>query len=123
VGHGSHVFGKNNSLVKKIVLLPPKLGVKSPHIFKQSPSNVTVVCRTDCLACQDKFFLKNPVDVKENNRHVHDFALQLSHLFWSWEGLDFSIGRIVAYLRVITVNPALVTSTTLDKEVALSHKV
>jgi hypothetical protein len=32
------------------------------------------------LACQDEFFLNNPLDVKENDEHA----------------LDFSIGKIVA---------------------------
>jgi hypothetical protein len=43
--------------------------------------NVTVVCGIDCLACQGKFFMDNPLDVKENEEHVLDFALHLSHLF------------------------------------------
>jgi hypothetical protein len=33
------------------------------------------------LACQDEFFVNNPLDVKENDEHAVDFALQLSHLF------------------------------------------
>jgi hypothetical protein len=37
VGHGGHVFGKKKSLVKKEVLLAPKLSVKSPHIFTLPP--------------------------------------------------------------------------------------
>jgi hypothetical protein len=30
---------------------------------------VTIVCRTDCLVCQEEFF-----DVKENDKHALDFA-------------------------------------------------
>jgi hypothetical protein len=41
-----------------------KFGAKSSHICTQSLQNVTVVCRTDCLACQDEFFVNNPLDVK-----------------------------------------------------------
>jgi hypothetical protein len=43
--------------------------MKSSHIFIQSLWNVTVACRIDCLACQDKFFVNNPLDVKENDKH------------------------------------------------------
>jgi hypothetical protein len=47
------------------------------------------------LAWQDELFLKNTLDVKENDEHALDFAL------------PFSLGGSV---RVITVNPALDTS-------------
>jgi hypothetical protein len=43
-----------------------------------------VVCRIDCLACQDEFFVKNLLDVKDNYDHTLEFALQLSRFF----GLD-----------------------------------
>jgi hypothetical protein len=35
------------------------------------------------LACQNKFFVNNPLDVKENDEHALDLALHLSHLFQS----------------------------------------
>jgi hypothetical protein len=31
---------------------------------------VTIVCGIDCLACQDEFFVKNTLDVKENDEHA-----------------------------------------------------
>jgi hypothetical protein len=40
---------------------------------------VTVVCRIDCLACQDEFFVNTPFDVKDNDEHALDLALHLSH--------------------------------------------
>jgi hypothetical protein len=58
--------------------LSPEIGVKSKHIFTQSPQNTAVVCGIDCLACQDKFFVNNPLDAKENDEHFLDFALYLS---------------------------------------------
>jgi hypothetical protein len=42
-----------------------------------------MLCGIDCWACQDEFFVHNPFDVKENDEHVLDFALNLSHLFQS----------------------------------------
>jgi hypothetical protein len=42
---------------------------------------MTVVCGIDCLACQDEFFINNPLDVKENDEHALDFALQLLRIF------------------------------------------
>jgi hypothetical protein len=104
VGGGRHscCFGVEGSLVTKKawdgascvvamqqpVLLSPKFEAKSSHIFTQSPWNVTVVCGTDCLACQDEFFVNNPLDVKENDGHALDFALHLFRLFRS-ASLDF----------------------------------
>jgi hypothetical protein len=43
-------------VMQQPVLLWPKFWAKSSHIFTQ--------CRIYCLACQDKLFLNNPVDVK-----------------------------------------------------------
>jgi hypothetical protein len=36
---------------------------------------VTVVCGIDCLACQDEFFVNNPLDVEESDEHALNFAL------------------------------------------------
>jgi hypothetical protein len=41
------------------------------------------VCGIDCLACQDKLFVNNPLDVKENYEHVFVSAFHLSLLFQS----------------------------------------
>jgi hypothetical protein len=63
------------------------LGRILPHIFTQSPQNVTIVCRIDCLPYQDEFFINNPLYVKENDEHAPDFPLQLSRFFhsrWVW---------------------------------------
>jgi hypothetical protein len=65
------------------LLLLPEFRAKSLHIFMHSPQNITVVCRIDCLDSQGEFFVKNPLDIKENE-HALDFALRLSHLFRSW---------------------------------------
>jgi hypothetical protein len=32
------------------------------------------------LACQEEFFVNNPLDAKENNEHALDFTLHLPHL-------------------------------------------
>jgi hypothetical protein len=49
---------------------------------------VTAICRIDCFACQDKFFVNNQsLWCKKNDEHALDFALHLSHLFglkWVW---------------------------------------
>jgi hypothetical protein len=52
--------------------------------FRAVTIKVTVVCRFDSLACQDKFFVNNPLDVKENGERALDFALHLSRLSRSW---------------------------------------
>jgi hypothetical protein len=73
VGWGRQ-FSVKNSLVKKksvrqcvvvmqqLVLLSPKFGAKFSHIFTVT----TKRCEIDCLACQDEFFMNNPLDVKGN---------------------------------------------------------
>jgi hypothetical protein len=58
--------------------LSPKFGAKSSHNFTKSPWNATTVCGIDSLAYQNKFFLNNPLDIKENYEHALDFALRLS---------------------------------------------
>jgi hypothetical protein len=76
MGGDSHVrFDKKKLRVEKGIMrlrcrdttdrfLSPKFGAKSSHI---SPRNVTAVCGIDCLACQDEFFVNNPLGVKEPN--------------------------------------------------------
>jgi hypothetical protein len=51
--------------------------------FHSVAIKVTVVCGIDCLACQDEFFVNNPLDAEENDEHALNFALHLSRLFWS----------------------------------------
>jgi hypothetical protein len=69
-------------VMQQPVILLPTFGSKSSQIFTQSQSNVIVVCLIDWLACQDEFSVNNPHDV-EIYEHSLDFALHLSHLFWS----------------------------------------
>jgi hypothetical protein len=63
-----------------------------------------VVCRFNSFVCQDKFFVNNPIDVKENDKHTLD------------SGLHFPLGGLMLCLRVITVSPALVTSDNTVQE-------
>jgi hypothetical protein len=67
-------------VVQQPLLLWPKFGAKSLHNFTQSLYNVTAVRRIGCLACQDKFFVNSPLNLKENDEHSLNFALQLSHM-------------------------------------------
>jgi len=50
-------------MVKQPGLFSPKLGVKSSHVFTQSPQNFAVEPGIHSLACWDKFFVHNPLDV------------------------------------------------------------
>jgi hypothetical protein len=70
-------------VMQQPVRLSPKFGAKSSYIFTQSPLNVAMVCGIDCLACEDKFLVNNPFDVKENYEHALDFVLHLSRIFLS----------------------------------------
>jgi hypothetical protein len=70
-------------VMQQPLLSSPKFGAKSLHIFTYLSRNVTVLCVSGFLACHNKLFLNNPLDVKENDEHALDFALQLSRLFRS----------------------------------------
>jgi hypothetical protein len=95
VASGSSFPGEKGSVILCVVvklqqvLLSPKFGSKSSHIFTQSPLNFTVVCGIDCLTCQGEFFKNNSL-AKENDEHALDFTLQLSHLFLVLLSLDMS---------------------------------
>jgi hypothetical protein len=73
-------------MMQQRVLLSPKFETKSSPIFQVL--NLTVVCRIDCLACQDKFFVINHLDVKENDEHDLDFAFHLSLSLLHWSALN-----------------------------------
>jgi hypothetical protein len=80
------LFLVKNSLLKRKqqpALLTPEFGAKSSHIFTQSPQNVTVVCGIDCSTCQDEFFVKNHLDIKQSDEHALDFSLHLPHILRS----------------------------------------
>jgi hypothetical protein len=47
---------------------------------------------------QEEFFVNNPLNAKEYDEHALDVELH------------FSLGRLFLFLRVITINPALVNS-------------
>jgi len=71
-------------MVKQPGLFSPKFGATSSHVFTQSPQNVAVEPGIHSLACWDKFFVHNPLDIKESDDHALDIAFQLSGLFWPW---------------------------------------
>jgi len=71
-------------MVKQPGLFSPKLGTMSSHFFTQSPQNFAVEPGIHSLACWDKFFMHNPLDVKESDDHALEIAFHLSGLFWPW---------------------------------------
>jgi len=71
-------------VVKQPGLFLPKLGAMSSHVFTQSPQNFTVEPGIHSLACWDKFFVHNHLDVKESDDHALEIAFHLSGLFWHW---------------------------------------
>jgi hypothetical protein len=84
---------------------------------------VTAVWGIDCLACQDEFFVNNLPVVKYSDEHALYFGLHLSLLFRSPRIWTFPLGGSLLCVRIITVNPALVTSDNLVNNVASSHKI
>jgi hypothetical protein len=78
---GQKFSGQKGSVRRYVVvmqqsdLLSPKFGAVFAH--------VTVVCRIDCMACQEDFFVNYPLDAKEHDEHALDFVLHPSHLLQS----------------------------------------
>jgi hypothetical protein len=68
---------------QQAVLLGPNCGGDVLHNFMQSLYNTTVVCEVHRLAFQDEFFVKYPLDVKENKENALDVAFLLARLFRS----------------------------------------
>ena len=73
--------------------------------------------RIQSLACWDKFFVNNPLDIKEGDDHALEIAFHLSGLFWPWWRGAFPLGGLLLCLRVVIVNPALITSDDPGQEV------
>jgi len=61
-------------MVKQSGLFSPKFGATSSHVFTQSPQNFTVEPGIHSLACWDKFFVHNPLDLKESDNHALEIA-------------------------------------------------
>ena len=74
-------------MVKQPGLFSPKFGAMSSHVLTQSPQNVEVEPGIYSLACWDKFFVHNPLDVKERDDHALDIAFHLSAFFGLGDGL------------------------------------
>jgi len=95
VGDDSHfvfcqkLLGEDRSvrrgiMLKQPFLFLPKYGATSSLIFMQSPQNIAVQPGIHSLVCWDKFFVHNPLDIKESDDHALDIAFHLSGLFWPW---------------------------------------
>ena len=70
--------------VKQPGLFSPKFGATSSHIFTRSPQNIAVEPGIHSLACWVKFFVQNPLDIKESDHHALDIVFHMSGLFWPW---------------------------------------
>jgi hypothetical protein len=68
-------------MVKRSGLFTPNFTVTSSHIFTKSLQNITVEPGIHSLACSDKFFVHNPLDVKDSDDRALDIAFHLSGLF------------------------------------------
>jgi hypothetical protein len=53
------------------------------HFHAVGVKKVKVICGTDCLVCKDELFVSNPLEVRENNKHVLYFVIDVSRLFRS----------------------------------------
>ena len=73
-------------MVKQPGLFSPKLGAMSSHVFMQLPQNFALEPGIHSLACWDKFFVHNLLDVKENDDHALEIAFHVSGMgLFNWE--------------------------------------
>jgi len=82
-------------------------------VFMQLPQNIAVEPGIHSLACWNKFFVHNPLDIKESDDHddhALNIAFHLSGLSWPWQHGAFPLGGLLLCLRFVTVNLALITS-------------
>ena len=83
-------------MVKQPGLFSPKLGTMSLHSFTQSLQNFAVEPRIHGLAFWDKFFMHNPLDIKESDDHALEIAFHLFGLgdmgLFHWEDWHFVSG-------------------------------
>ena len=99
------LLGEDRSVRRGIVMLKqpglfsPKFGATSSHVFTQSLENIAVEPGIHSVACWDKFFVHNPLDVKECDDHAFDIAFHLPVLFglgdmglFHWEDCCFASG-------------------------------
>jgi len=93
-------------MVKQPGLFSLKFGAKSSHVFTQSPQNIAVEPGIHSLAHWDKFFVHNPLNIKESDDHALDIAFHFCGLgdmgLFHWEDCCF--------VSVIAINPALITT-------------
>jgi hypothetical protein len=75
-------------------------------VFTHFHANITVVQGIDCLACQDEFFVNNPLDIKENDEYALDFVLHLSCLFLASVSMDFTLSSPSTCLIITRVSTA-----------------
>jgi len=71
-------------MVKQPGLFSSKFRVMSSHVFTKSLQNLAVEPGIHSLACWNKFFVHNPLDIKESDDHALKIAFHLSGLFWPW---------------------------------------
>jgi len=86
-------------MLKQPGLFPLKLRAMSSHFFTQSPQNFAVEPGIHSSACWDKFFVHNPLDVKESDDHALEIAFHLSGFLglgnvelFHWEDCRFVSG-------------------------------
>jgi hypothetical protein len=92
-------------MIQQSVLLSPKFGAKSSHSLMHSSLDVTVVCGIEYFFCQDKFFVNNPLDMKDNDEHTLEFVLHLSRLFRSRLVWTFRIRLILSSRTLVESCP------------------
>jgi hypothetical protein len=64
-------------MLKQPGLFLPQIRATSSNVFMQPLQNVAVEPKIHTLACWDKVFMHNPLDVKESDDHAIDIAFHL----------------------------------------------
>ena len=75
------LVGEDGSVRRGIVMVKQP-GLFSPKLGAMSSQNFAVEPGIHSLAYWDKFFVHNPLEVKESDDHAVDIAFHLSGRFW-----------------------------------------
>ena len=89
------LLGEDGS-VSWSVFMVKQQGLFSPKLRTMSSQNFAVELGIHSLTSWEKFFMHNPLGVKESDEHALEIAFHTSGPFWALVTWGFSTGRIDA---------------------------
>ena len=88
--------------------------------FPQLSQNLAVKIPIDSLTRWNKLLMQNSSNVKKNDQHFLEVAVNLVRFFRSWRGRRLPLRRLLLCFWVITVQPCFITSYDRGQEVRIT---